>query len=100
MENLRLRFIFPDHARRKLEPVRLCGSQVTKCKGLFETLAICCVGALLLCIVSPPRRHNADGTTNKALPAGKVLRSALLDDSRAQHSVSISGRDWNCLPPG
>jgi len=91
MENLRPRFILTDHARRHLEPVRSCGSEVIKCKALSETLAICCVGALLLCIVAPPRRHNADGITSKASSAGKVLRSALPDDSRDQHSVSVSG---------
>jgi hypothetical protein len=71
------------------DSVRFREPRVAKAKGLSEALAIGCVGALLLCIVAPLLRHTA-GNAKKALTAGKVLRSALPDDTSNEHPPTIS----------
>ncbi len=52
-------------------------------------LAICCIASLLLCIVAPLVHRTASATSKKALTPGKVLRGALPDDTRVEHSVRL-----------
>jgi len=71
------------------DSVRFRGPRVAKAKGPSEALAICCVVAMMLCIVAPLLRHTA-GNEKKALTAGKVLRSALPDDTSNEHPPTTS----------
>jgi len=87
---LRPRLFLTDHTQGHFEPACVRGPQVTVGKGLSEALAICCVGALLLCTVGPLLRHTGYASSKKTLTAGKVLRSALPDDTRDEHSPTIS----------
>jgi len=72
------------------DSVRFRGPRVAKAKGLSEILAVSCVVAMLLCIVAPLLRHTAYGASKRALTAGKVLRTAWPDDTRDEHSPTIS----------
>ena len=71
------------------DSVRFRGPRVAKAKGLSEILAVSCVVAMMLCIVAPLLRHTA-GTAKQALTADKVLGTALPDDTRDEHSPTIS----------
>jgi len=84
------KLVWTDPGVGQCDSVRFRGPRVAKAKGLSEMLAVSCVVAMLLCIVAPLLRHTAYGTSKKALTAGKVLRTALPDDTRGEHSPTIS----------